>query len=1038
MANLKNLAFNGLNNDELFDILRQSPENQSKPSRESSNSYETLVTQNINSLSVDLNSDFNSDHDLAQIPSSKYITENQAKDIIESFSKDTFSLLHLNIRSINKHFDELQTLLQNSKNKSFSVIGLTETWLSSNTNLPYAINGYDLLVNNRSNRTGGGVALYISHSFDFIVREDLNTMNDTIESLFVEISIPYFKNIIVGVIYRPPNTNSIDFLTQLEDLLRDPIFLNKDSFIMGDFNIDLLKHINSSSEDFLDTFLSASFLPLISKPTRVATHSATLLDNIFCNILPTPNSSIIISDITDHYPIMAHFELKQTNTRSFSLPERRRASHENIASLGTSLDRADWSSVLNTSDVNTALENFLEIFNEHLNRHVPKKEDNHVSYKTAPRLPWVSKSLLRSINRKNRLFYKFKMKKTQQSKNRYISYKNTLTKLLRSEKRKYYAIQLEQYKHDIKNTWKILKQAMNISKMKSKITKLKFKDKIIEDPDAIANTFNSYFSTIGENLSQNIPLASKHFSTFLSQPIPNSIFFVPTTKYEITDIVTAFNNKHSAGPDGISNFILKGVISSVADPLEHIFNLSITSGVFPEQMKIAKVIPLFKKGDILDASNYRPISLLSSLSKILEKLIFMRTVKFLKDNNTFTNSQFGFRQKHSTIHALLNFVDKVAHNIDDHSHLIGIFLDFSKAFDTINHDILLYKLSHYGIRGKALEWFRNYLNNRKQYVYLNGFNSSYKDINCGVPQGSILGPLLFIIYINDFCNSSDILSFILFADDSNVFFSHKNPHILARTVNCELKNVTQWIRANKLSLNLQKTKYMIFSNTIETLPTDIVLDEIPLENVSHIKFLGITVDNKLSWKTHIENTVRTISRNIGVINRLKSHIPSSSLLTLYSSLILPYLNYGILAWGNTHQILLEKLLIQQKKVLRIICNVPPRSHTDSLFSKHKILRIHDLYRFQLGQFMYKFKNNSLPQVFDSLFLQNQSLHDYPTRQSDEFHLPLLRTLLAQKSFIFTGPKFWNSLENDIKNAPSLYTFKNKLKKKLLKAYNCNS
>ena len=224
-----------------------------------------------------------------------------------------------------------------------------------------------------------------------------------------------------------------------------------------------------------------------------------------------------------------------------------------------------------------------------------------------------------------------------------------------------------------------------------------------------------------------------------------------------------------------------------------------------------------------------------------------------------------FRQKHSTIHALLNFVDKVALSMDDHSHLIGIFLDFSKAFDTINHDILLDKLSHYGIRGIALEWFRSYLQNRKQYVYLNDHSSSLKEINCGVPQGSILGPLLFIVYINDFHRSSDILSFILFADDSNVFFAHKNPYTLVQIINLELQKLTQWIRANKLSLNLQKTKYMIFSNTIEALPADIILDDSPLECVSQITFLGITVDNKLSWKPHVLNVCKTLSRNIGII-----------------------------------------------------------------------------------------------------------------------------------------------------------------------------
>ena len=775
---------------------------------------------------------------------------------------------------------------------------------------------------------------------------------------------------------------------------------------MGDFNVDLLKHAhNNSSHEFLEMLQSASFLPLISKPTRVSNQSATLLDNILCNTLPLPESLITLSDITDHYPVLSYFNIEDSFNNFYPLPARRRATPENLASLGASLDRVDWSSVYDTDNVDLSLNNFLIIFKKHLDNHIPKKNDNRVNYKTSPRLPWISKSILRSINRKNRLFYKFKSKKSEQSKIKYTSYKNTLTKILRAEKKNYYAIQLEQYKHNIKNTWKIIKQAMNITKKKSNIKKLRVNNRNIENPVEIADVFNSYFSSIGENLAKNIPKSNKHFTSFLGQPNPNSVFFSPTTEYEVTDIVTSLNNKQSAGHDEISNFVLKGIISSIAGPLTHIFNRSILSGTFPRQMKIAKVIPLFKKGDALDAGNYRPISLLSSLSKILERLIFIRTTNFLKTHIIFTNSQFGFRQKHSTIHALLNFVDKVAHSIDDHSHLVGIFLDFSKAFDTINHTILLKKLSHYGIRGIALEWFRNYLKNRNQYVYLNDHISSSKEINCGVPQGSILGPLLFIVYINDFHRSSDILSFILFADDSNVFFAHKNPLMLVQIINLELQKLTQWIRANKLSLNLQKTKYMIFSNTIETLPSDIIFDDSPLECVSQIKFLGITVDNKLSWKPHILNICKTLSRNIGIINKLKNHFPSTTLFMLHSSLILPYLNYGILAWGNSNNSLLDKILILQKKSLRIICNTPLRSHTDPLFQKHKILKIKDLYLFQLGQFMYKYNNNSLPQTFNSMFQKNKSLHNNPTRRSNEFHLPLMRTLLAQTTFLYAGPRF---------------------------------
>ena len=295
-----------------------------------------------------------------------------------------------------------------------------------------------------------------------------------------------------------------------------------------------------------------------------------------------------------------------------------------------------------------------------------------------------------------------------------------------------------------------------------------------------------------------------------------------------------------------------------------------------------------------------------------------------------------------------------------------------------------------------MEWFKSYISNRLQFVSVNGCNSQMKNMEYGVPQGSLLGPLLFIIYINDFYRSSQALSFILFADDSTLFFSHPDPIILLRTVNDELKHVTQWIRANKLSLNLIKTKYMLFSNSLETLPGDIVFDDTPLEKVIFIKFLGIWVDNKLSWKYHINNICTIISRNIGIINKIKYYLPSSVLVILYSSLILPYLNYGILAWGNSHQTLLDKLLLLQKKSLRIIFHLHPRAHTDSLFYENKILKINDLHTFQLGQFMFNYNNNNLPNVFQDIFFRNNRVHNYPTRRSNEFHLPLLRTLHCQK------------------------------------------
>ena len=641
---------------------------------------------------------------------------------------------------------------------------------------------------------------------------------------------------------------------------------------------------------------------------------------------------------------------------------------------------------------------------------------------------------MRSINRKNNLFYRYKSKPSKRSKYKYVTYKNILTKILRIEKRNYYTNQLNLYQHDVKNTWKIIKNAMNTFENNSALTKVKCNDIIGEEPVDIADTFNSYFSSIGKELAHKIAPSTKQFQDFLGDPNPKSIFLSPVSKNEILEIVNNLKDKKSAGHDGIDNYLLKKIITSIVDPLTHLLNFSITSGLVPKNMKIAKVIPIFKKGDKQEVNNYRPISLLTGISKILERIIYTRLINFLQINDIFSNFQFGFRKKHSTSHALLTFIEKVTQAIDNHSHMLGIFLDFSKAFDTIDHKILLKKVYNYGIRGKALEWFRSYLSDRQQYVCVNDAKSNTLNIECGVPQGSILGPLLFIIYMNDFHRSSSILSFILFADDSNLFFSHPDPHALLNTVNAELINVTEWIKANKLSLNLLKTKYMLFSNTIETLPGNIIFDETPLEKVNLIKFLGVYVDNKLSWKDHITTTCKTISRNIGVINKLKYVLPSSVLLMLYSSLILPYLNYGILVWGNTHQVLLEKLLLLQKKSMRIIFNLHPRTHTDDLFFHNKILKVKELYLFHLGQFMFKFKANNLPKVFDQTFNQNDSFHNYPTRHSNEYHLPLLRTILAQSTFVYTGPKFWNNLDDNLKIKMSIHSFKNKLKQLLLQTY----
>ena len=342
----------------------------------------------------------------------------------------------------------------------------------------------------------------------------------------------------------------------------------------------------------------------------------------------------------------------------------------------------------------------------------------------------MTKSLLRSINRKNNLYYKYKTNPTDFSKRKYTAYKNVLTSLLRREKKMYFSRQLNNFKNNSKQTWNVINRILNKNKDKQQISEINNNGNILKEPCAIAESFNNYFSNIGINLANNIPPSNQHFTDFLKEPNPNSLFFDPVHEAEILDIVNNLDNKKSCGHDGINNIVLKYVISEIAQPLAHVFNLSVSSGIVPDDMKLAKVIPIFKKGDENETSNYRPISLLTCLSKLLEKVVYSRTIDFLKHHNTFFDFQFGFREKHNTTHAILTLINKITQASDQHCHTIGVFLDFSKAFDTINHDILLYKLSYYGIRGKALEWFRSYLQNRRQFVSIHNKTSSTHDINC--------------------------------------------------------------------------------------------------------------------------------------------------------------------------------------------------------------------------------------------------------------------------------------------------------------------
>ena len=986
----------------------------------------------------------------------EYVTFDQLSQSISNEQAD-FTLLNLNIRSANKNLDQLRNCLK-SINHNFTIIGLTETQLKDIPHGQLHLQGYKLEYMNRVGRKSGGICLYIRDDIEYKLRPELCKANCNFESCFIEVINSKCRNIIVGGIYR--SHSPIDnFNTDLEQILQTLSKENKDYYLLGDFNIDLLKDgTDRPTSDFLDLIYSYHLVPTILKPTRITETSATLIDNILTNYNNNMKTGILVTDITDHFPTVFYKNLnviKQPKVDT-KYTYKRNHSEENVNWFKQKLSCVHWNEILDGIDASSDYDKFISKFVELYDECIPLKKIT-ANRKTCPQQPWMTKGLLKSINMKNNLYKKYLSSPTGENLSKFKTYRNKLNTLIRKGKREYYHNKFESTKSNIRQTWKTINEIIGRNKAKNHQNAFKTDSgNIVTEPGNIADCFNNFFVEIGPNLASNIQHSGKDFYEYLDEPTQKSLFMKPVVADEVLKIISKFDQNKSPGHDGIGNLIVKKVAQSISKPLAEIINLSLSTGSVPEKMKIAKVIPIYKKDNAEIFSNYRPVSVLPCFSKILERLVFNRCINYINKYNLLNEKQFGFRPNHSTYMAIIELVDKVANAVEKNETTIGIFLDLSKAFDTINHDILLYKLEHYGFRGIVLDWFKSYLHNRKQFVRYKMHDSNKKVIKCGVPQGSILGPLLFILYINDIVNTTSLLELILFADDTTLLFSH--PDIASKNciINNELQEICNWFQANKLSVNAKKTNYMVLGtcqstskiidanqdtdSTHDSQPTsskaklDIKLDGVSLNRVSSTKFLGVIIDENLTWKNHIDAISKTISRNIGMMTKLKHFVPENILYTLYCTLVLPYINYGILIWGNTCTTYLEKILKLQKWAIRTVTNSHYRSHTGPLFSKYNALTSTDTFKLNLGIFMYKHHTNQLPNIFSSYFVKHSQKHNYQTRNAQDYSINNNKKVFSDRAIRNCGPMFWNTLDSKMKNCKTTKHFKNVLKASLIKNY----
>ena len=990
-----------------------------------------------NEYDCNLNPDLNFFlHNETNINCQYHFNDTFQNSIVEPNNNHMFSMLSININSIPRNLNYFITTCLDTIDFKFDILSFCETKLNDDIEQLYIIENYNKFTNNTS-RKSGGIALFIKNIYsDILERSDLRRSSNFLESLFVEIKDNKLCNInssiLVGSLYRRPNSNLNDFLDELEIIINLVNIENKKLYLLGDFNINLFNYDSDAQvRRFVNLMHSNNMFNVINKSTRVTSTSATLIDHIWTNNLVNLQSSGIIFDKTsDHFPIFSCFKIgskkfKSDKSESFEI-KYRNFSDINIINFRSELQKVDWSLVYSNYS-NSSYENFLLIFKNLYNKHFPILT-RKVKLNNKPYITNEIKRLIREKNKLQKLSAKWPLSYGQS----YRSIRNKVTESISIAKSQYFKKRLLNSAGDPKNTWKVINEVMNRNRTKQSHT-INNNTNVISN---IADSFNLHFSSVGSSLANKIIDNNVDPLNYLGERSMNICELPLTNEQEIVEIVAGMSDA-AAGCDEIPMSIVKKVIHEIKTPLNHICNTAFVSGIFPEKMKIAKIIPLFKQGDTKDLNNYRPISLLPAFSKILEKLIYNRLNDFFTYNNILTDAQYGFRKHRSTVNAVIQLYDHVLKSFDRNNYTAGVFLDFKKAFDCVDHAILIKKLEHYGLRGITLKLISNYLHNRQQFTFYLNTYSSKTALTHSVPQGSILGPLLFNIYINDIFRASDKLKIILFADDSCLYYSNSNIYDLIHVINRELNFVDTWLKTNRLTLNLNKSHYIIFSRRL-TIPHNtqpLQINNNIIKKESETKFLGIIIQDNMKWDRHIQELTNKISKYSSIIYQIRNNLDKHSLKLIYYSLIYSNLIYMNIIWGRSPQQHLRQLEISQKKTIRTIKFRSRYYHTNDDFYSLGFLKLKEINIYCGSIFTFKSLNNL---TFPANYFSYVGNTNYPLRNTLDLRTPLVHSTQSQSSPSFYCCSIWNNLPPNIKNRPSAASFRLVMKKHLLSTYLTNN
>lgn len=847
----------------------------------------------------------------------------------------------LNICSLKNKVLNLEKLADDRKNlgKALNFICLTEHWLREYEVQSTIIQNFEILSSNsRQIFKNGGTMIASSSNNGFETRSRIDLQIENCEKHFetsaIEMRLKNRKSKIVLLnLYRSPSGDIKMFFDKFEKVLNLISNEKSDFVICGDFNIDLNSNTIHKNK-LMDLVKSFGAKSVVKQPTRIALGSSTLIDLIFSNIGKC-RTEVETIGFSDHS--IVHLELSDVTEKcfqQFDVTKIRKTKSDNLNALESLLAEETWEEVYDSTNVDVKFNTFLEKFSLHLSATCPLTTRCIRRYNSPD---WITPGIKKSGITLSKLLAVNGLLHSTVLKQKIKKFVQIYQKVIKESKKMIVEKQLKDARAKPDVLWRVIKNEYQSSYISRDIPYIINDGVEVSDPIEVATELNKSFAKTATCLKSNWRNHSRNFS--------RNFYFYDISYNEVLNVIRSLKNKGTLDIYGISCKLVKRVGERLINPLVNIIQSVVEQATFPERAKYARVVPLYKISRNYDISNFRPISCLPIFSKIIEKVITNRISNFSEKNNLIYEHQYGYCLNRGTNDAMFRVTDQVYKHLNDHKLIGIIFLDLSKAFDTVNHALLLRKLDSYGFRGQINDLLQSYLSERRQRVVVkkNGktFNSDWTNLSQGVPQGSILGPELFKIFINDLpqCLNNSYCDTVIFADDSTIIINADDQLTLTDRINETLSRIKTWCSESGLLLNEKKTHIMSINNS-RTLAAG-----------GHHKYLGLEFDNSMTFNHHIEKLCGKLNKVCYQLRQLKSKVNLKTLILIYYANFYSLMSYGIIIWGTSPHA--NKIFMIQKKAIRIIFGLSNIDSCRPIFKSHKLLTFTSVYILEVMKFFRK-------------------------------------------------------------------------------------